>query len=425
MKTHWNKGVIQKVIHSTVPSQIAFLALLLCSLTFESPASNQLNEALDRVLSGTAFDLAGWIIGAAGSKVGHELAPAHNALADSAQSALISTYLQDLRRVGQIEADIAARFADPAVSDAQRATETERAERDRLRTSLASRQTTAEAILQEQVESVLREEGFASGGQTLPPLRFQLTQLPYLLIVSPRDRIARIDQRELRTGLRVDDIDRIEHDTEQRFNVSAFVTPIGGYGTYPTMLPETPSLNFIVRTAAHEWAHVYLFPSYVGLAYNRDGVARTINETAAVIVEREIGERVLQRFYPQLLSSAALVSDARPGKPLAAFDFNAEMRITRLRADELLAAGDIEGAERYMEERRAIFVRNGYIIRRLNQAYFAFYGAYNAEPGGAPAAGSDPIGPAVQALRARSPSLKAFVEAIARVRSLEDLTAVP
>jgi hypothetical protein len=71
-----------------------------------------------------------------------------------------------------------------------------------------------------------------------------------------------------------------------------------------------------------------------------------------------------------------------------------------------------------------LFVANGYAIRKLNQAYFAFYGAYNAEPGGAPASGRDPIGPAVQALRARSKSLGEFVEHVVHVKSVEDLATI-
>ena len=74
-----------------------------------------------------------------------------------------------------------------------------------------------------------------------------------------------------------------------------------------------------------------------------------------------------------------------------------------------------------MEARRVVFVQNGYAIRKLNQAYFAFYGAYNADPGGSPASGRDPIGPAVQALRKRSPSLHDFIDRIALVRTLEDV----
>jgi hypothetical protein len=69
-------------------------------------------------------------------------------------------------------------------------------------------------------------------------------------------------------------------------------------------------------------------------------------------------------------------------------------------------------------------VKNGYLIRKLNQAYFAFHGAYNATPGGAPSAGRDPIGPSVQALRKRSATLGAFIRSIATVRSVEDMDRI-
>ena len=72
------------------------------------------------------------------------------------------------------------------------------------------------------------------------------------------------------------------------------------------------------------------------------------------------------------------------------------MHTTRVTVDALLAAGKINEAESYMEQRRQLFVQNGYTIRKLNQAYFAFYGAYADVPGGA--AGEDPVGPAVRAL---------------------------
>ena len=53
-----------------------------------------------------------------------------------------------------------------------------------------------------------------------------------------------------------------------------------------------------------------------------------------------------------------------------------------------------------MEARRRIFWENGYKIRKLNQAYFAFYGAYADKPFSA--AGADPVGNDVRLLRARS-----------------------
>jgi hypothetical protein len=75
-----------------------------------------------------------------------------------------------------------------------------------------------------------------------------------------------------------------------------------------------------------------------------------------------------------------------------------------------------------MEARRRFLWEHGYQIRKLNQAYFAFYGAYADSPGGG-AAGQDPVGPAVQELRRRSSSLADFISRIAWVTSFERLQA--
>jgi hypothetical protein len=95
------------------------------------------------------------------------------------------------------------------------------------------------------------------------------------------------------------------------------------------------------------------------------------------------------------------------------------MRITRETVDALLEEGKIEEAEAYMEERRIFLWENGYQIRKLNQAYFAFHGAYADEPGGA--AGEDPVGEAVRTLRAQSHSLAAFVNRMSWITSFEQL----
>ncbi|MBX7213175.1 MAG: hypothetical protein K1X39_04090 [Thermoflexales bacterium] len=407
--------------------RLLVVVIVLTGLRYDVPPADSRDALLSRRLSGLTFNLVNWTLGAASDKIGFELISPQDGLSDAAQVAFVRDFVRLVAETRAAEDEVTRIYLDPAIPDPEAHSVAERAMRDRLRAQLEARRGVAEAILQEQVESVLREEGFALGGQVLPPLRFRMTQLPYVLIVSRRDRIERIDQRELVTGLSVDQADRIERDTERAFDVSAFVTPIGGLGAYPTMLPETDALVFLLATATHEWVHNYLLVRLAPVAtgYAEDPVARVINETTATLFERDITPRVLKRFYPDLAwpadGLASLVSDsvAQP----APFDFNREMRITRLRADELLAEGRIEEAEAYMEARRAIFVAAGYGIRRLNQAYFAFYGAYNAEPGGAPTAGRDPIGPAVQALRARSATAGDFLRAIATVRSLADVEA--
>jgi hypothetical protein len=172
---------------------------------------------------------------------------------------------------------------------------------------------------------------------------------------------------------------------------------------------------------AHEWIHNYLTMRPLGVLYDITPDNRIINETTASIAGVEIGEVVIERFYPKFIPDpqpAAAASSAQITEP-PAFNFRAEMRLTRLEADRLLAIGEIEAAEAYMEARRQVFWEQGYRMRKLNQAYFAFHGAYADQPGGA--AGEDPISAAVRALRQQSPDLESFINRIAWIWNYEQL----
>ncbi|MBP8292220.1 MAG: hypothetical protein KAX65_05570, partial [Caldilineaceae bacterium] len=85
--------------------------------------------------------------------------------------------------------------------------------------------------------------------------------------------------------------------------------------------------------------------------------------------------------------------------------------------DLFLSLGRVADAEEYMEIRRLLFVENGYNLRKLNQAYFAFHGNY-----GTGAAASSPIGPDLLRLRALSPDLRTFLETVRWFTSADDLT---
>ena len=117
----------------------------------------------------------------------------------------------------------------------------------------------------------------------------------------------------------------------------------------------------------------------------------------------------MQRYYP-----AETVSEPEPDP--AAFDFDAAMRQTRLHVDDLLAEGKIDEAETYMDARRDYIEANGYYIRKLNQAYFAFHGRYAAAP-----TSVDPLGDQLRAYRARFDELSDFLAAVAVVRSRDEL----
>jgi hypothetical protein len=246
-----------------------------------------------------------------------------------------------------------------------------------------------EAIFQQQTSVILTELHLSLGGQPLPPVLYHVSDLPYALVVSPRDAIRQDANISLLPDITVDQMIKLESQVEQALDVSALVVPVGGIGTYPTMVMNTTNSPWLLDVIAHEWIHNYLTLRPLGLNYETSPEARTMNETTASIAGDEIGLRK-------------------------------EMHTTRVKVDELLSQGKIDEAETYMEARRVIFWENGYrSIRRLNQAYFSFYGAYADTPGGA--AGQDPVGPAVRQLRQESSSLADFLNRMSWMSTFEDL----
>lgn len=250
--------------------------------------------------------------------------------------------------------------------------------------------------------------------------------MPWALIVSPRDEIRQELSVNLLPELTVDEHSRLEEQVDQALDMSSLVVGIGGVGTYPTMVSHTTSLNWLSEVIAHEWTHNYLTLRPLGINYMTSPELRTMNETAASIAGKELGLALLERFYPEFVPPpppSEAVSDetdeTSPQIVIPVFDFRNEMRVTRETVDAMLIEGKIEEAEVYMENRREFFWENGYQIRKLNQAYFAFYGAYADMPGGA--AGEDPVGEAVRELRDQSPSLAAFLNRISWISSFEGL----
>ena len=286
-----------------------------------------------------------------------------------------------------------------------------------------------EETVESAVADTLREMGFGGWHGVFPPVDTVLTGSPTVLILSPRERIERVGGRLLSTGLTGDERERIEGRMEAATGQSALVVNTGGIAFHPSITRNDVGLDYALETVAHEWAHHWLWWRPLGRRYFDSGDMRTLNETVATIAGIEIGqmagERLAVQQEPTATPPPAVGSDGEPqaGEPPAQadeserFDFQAEMRATRIRVDELLETGDVDGAEAYMEKRRLVFVAEGYAIRKLNQAYFAFHGAY-ATTG---AAGVSVIGEQVLELRRRSASLAEFLRAAAEFTSAEDL----
>jgi hypothetical protein len=257
----------------------------------------------------------------------------------------------------------------------------------------------------------------------IPSVLYHTTPLPKALIVSPRDTIRQDVNISLLANLSLEQISTLEEKISKALNVSVLVVDIGGVGIYPTMVQSTSNLNWVVDTVAHEWTHNFLTFRPLGWNYETNAQLRTMNETTASIVGNEVGAQVISKYYPEFqpASSNQQNSMKAAGIPLqtSTFDFNQEMHATRVKVDELLKEGKIDEAESYMEQRRQEFVAHGYMIRKLNQAYFAFYGAYADVPGGA--AGEDPVGPAVRELRKQSGTLSDFLNQISWMSSFDQL----
>ena len=278
-----------------------------------------------------------------------------------------------------------------------------------------------------QISQILAEQGIYNPlGHNwfrlpFPPVNFSLESPLYELIISPRDEIQRIKSITLQPDITVSQMQEIEASID-KLNVSSLVVQIGGLGaTYPTFVVKNGDLRWTIDTAAHEWLHQYLAFTPLGFGYILDllGIYQnydigTINETVANMFSQEIGSIVYDKYYSQYQDTNDRTKEESPVS--TGFDFNGAMRDIRRNVDTYLAQGQIDQAEKYMVEQQQFLASKGYYIRRLNQAYFAFYGTYADGP-----TSIDPIGPKLRSIRKNSLSLKDFLDTVSKFASSQDL----
>ncbi len=299
------------------------------------------------------------------------------------------------------------------------------AELTALQAQKSASASTVERILERQIKAALGELGIYNPLDNrgvikiiFPPLNFKLEKPPHLLVVSPRDRIESTMEIVLKQDISPAEMENIEAEVDE-FGVSSLVAELGGLGaTHPTFVTDEASLRFTLDAAAEEWLHQYLFFKPLGYRYTLDllGLKRdyeiaTINETVVGIASKEIGELVYQTYY-----QTEDDTDSPHEADSPTFDFNREMRNIRRQVDTYLAAGEIEAAEDFMEQKRAYLAENGYYLRKLNQAYFAFHGTYGDSP-----TSISPIGDELRELRIQSGSLKDFLAKAAGITSRHKL----
>lgn len=269
-----------------------------------------------------------------------------------------------------------------------------------------------EAELERRITVVLAEQGLRwPVPGFLPPVDMELAASPRVLVTSPRGRIERLDAEPLRPDLGRDAVQALEARVEQAGDRSALVVPSGGIATYPAIVAPGSDYEGTVSAAAHEWLHHYLALYPLGQAYFTGNDAQTINETVADIGGDAIARLVFQRFPSPAAPRPTSTPVARP-RP----DVTRILRDLRLEVDALLERGAAVAAERRMTEVRDSLAEQGVNIRRINQAYFAWYGTYAARP-----ESTDPLGGQVRAVLERTGSLRRFVEEIREARTRDDV----
>jgi len=396
------------------------LALLLLGGLISSACSapDDIDEPLDVIVEPFYFSVAAWELQAIPGMAAHAVGVP--CLEDSAvEAARVRAYFAIEEKRRQTEAQLeAARAINDGIEMAALALRLVE-----LETIQAADRDNVERILEKQIKSVLRTEAianpwFCSGNINFPPVNLRLEAPPHLLVVSPRHNIETMRSILLKQELSGEDVETIEQEVEA-LDVSCLVLPLGGVATYPSFVVARDGLRNALNVAAEEWVHQSMFFRPQGFLYvlhiaglQIDQDAATIAETTASMVGKEIGSLVYNHYYASETAEKATMAETKT----IDFDFNSEMRRIRLQVDDYLRRGEVEAAEEYMREQRRFLEENGYYVRKLNQAYFAFYGTYADSP-----ASVDPIGRDLARLRENSVTLHDFVLKAAVITSRSEL----
>jgi len=373
---------------------------------------------LHSIIKPYVFSIVKWESKAIPQEIGRWIFGRDNQEVDS-EIQIVTDYFAVVERIGVLNSEIEAAKSGSKQDDlASLETELGRLEGEKGALEIA-----VERIIEQQIKETLAQEGIRNPMLnlmvTFPPVNFVLEKPPHMLVISPRDRIESMREITLLPDISLEEIEAVEFEVDE-LGVSSLVVGLGGLGaTYPTFVTNEASLRFTINAAAEEWLHQYLVFKPLGFRYLLDliGVSRnyevaTMNETVAGIVSKEIGSLVYGNYYAGDDGGGALPAPETGAES----EFTREMRETRIKVDRYLAQGEIEQAEEFMEQERQYLVSRGYNIRKLNQAYFAFYGTYADSP-----ISISPIGLELKELRNQSASLKDFLDTAASMTSRQDL----
>ena len=341
-------------------------------------------------------------------------------ISDAERISAVERFFQLGQRMNEIEPHIEA--ASSAGADGKADLAMLESELERLRRQRLAIRSDVEEAIESEVSAAARTLGLGSFGPLVfPPVDVRMSEPPKVLVTSPRNRIERLEDVLIDPGVTVAIQERVEDAMMADSDLAALVVDIGGVATYPASIHASGDLQWTLHITAHEWMHHYLFFRPLGRNMFRSHEMQALNETVAELAAQEISQPAYDSLQVRLPGDALPpfgrslhLTTASPPLDME-FDFNSEMRETRLTLDRMLESGDVDEAEEYMESRREEFVSGGHPIRKLNQAFFAFYGTYAESP-----ASSSPIGGQVRRLRELTPNLCTFVGLVSSVSSYDE-----
>ncbi len=367
---------------------ISALLLIISMLSVSCRQSDDVNRTMDKIIDPYRFSIAQWEINTLTGELEDALFERSSYTIDDSQA--VVDFFKLVEELSGLEFQISY-YKDQIDEEEMTILENRLADlkqqRDLLKNGI-------EDILSLQIRETLKQldlylyNDITGIDIPFPPINFSLESPPNLLIVSPRDSIYRMKEVILLQDLTQDEIDYIETEID-KLGYSSIVLRVGGMATFPSFVTNNAGLEFTISTAVEEWFHQYFFFQPSGFLYASnllglysDNDISTINETIAGIVSDEIASMIYQNYYAAYYETDVSVyeEDTSADPEDSAFDFYKEMRNIRIAVDNYLAAGEVGQAEAFMEEKRLYILSQGYYIRRLNQAYFAFYGTYASSP---------------------------------------------
>ena len=152
---------------------------------------------------------------------------------------LVTEYFSTIQRIKTLKSEIGAINAGNEQGDLASL----EAELNMLQEQKTVLKDTVERIIEKQIKKTLAQQDifnpidrYVRLKVNFPPLNFKLEKPPYLLVISPRDRIESIREITLQPSISLEEIEDIEAEVD-KLGVSSLVVELGGLGaTYPSFV---------------------------------------------------------------------------------------------------------------------------------------------------------------------------------------------